>query len=91
VWSDLPSGWFNIDLFSASPQATAHDLRKGIPYPDCYFDVVYHSHVLKHMTNSQGKLFMTKTLRVWIAGPVLVKIDTTLEQHQLGRYYRQLG
>jgi predicted SAM-dependent methyltransferase len=71
--------WVNIDLISTSPHVTAHDLRKGIPYPDGHFDVVYHSHVLEHMTNFQGKLFMTETLRVLKSGGTVRVVVPDLE------------
>jgi predicted SAM-dependent methyltransferase len=72
--------WINIDLFSTSPQVTAHDVRKGIPYPDGYFDVVYHSHVLEHMSASQGRLFMREALRVLKPGGTVRVVVPDLER-----------
>ena len=42
--------WTNID-YVGRDGVLAHDLRKGLPFPDETFDVVYHSHVLEHISN----------------------------------------
>lgn len=33
--------WTNIDMVSTSRYVRAHNLLKGIPFPDAAFDVVY--------------------------------------------------
>lgn len=40
--------WVNVDIVSSGPGALAHNLLKGIPFPDSSFDVVYNSHALEH-------------------------------------------
>ncbi|MFN9648236.1 MAG: methyltransferase domain-containing protein, partial [Pseudanabaena sp.] len=46
------SAWTNIDFRSNNENVIAHNLLKGIPFPDQSFDVIYHSHVLEHFSRS---------------------------------------
>lgn len=63
--------WINIDFVSTGPGVIAHDLRKGIPYPDNYFDVVYHSHVLEHFPKHEATGFIGECYRVLKPGGIL--------------------
>lgn len=56
--------WTNIDLNPVAVQVQAHDLRQPLPFPDCHFDVVYHSHVLEHFQRDQGLQFLRHCHRV---------------------------
>lgn len=56
--------WINIDFVSKDKNVTSHNLLKGIPYPDNYFDVVYHSHVLEHFSKSEAISFIKECYRV---------------------------
>ncbi len=56
--------WTNIDYAAADPSVLSHDLRRGVPFPDEEFDVVYHSHVLEHFSKSQGSAFLRECFRV---------------------------
>ena len=47
-----------------------HDLRKGIPYPDCSVDVVYHSHFLEHLERQAAVRFLKEALRVLKCGGI---------------------
>jgi SAM-dependent methyltransferase len=47
------------------------DLRGTFPFPDDYFDGVYHSHVLEHFTLSDGRRFIGECRRVLKPGGVL--------------------
>lgn len=73
-------GWTNIDFVSYSEHVQAHDLRKGIPYPDQSFDVVYHSHVLEHFTKENGEKFISECFRVLKPGGVIRIAVPDLEQ-----------
>ncbi len=42
----------------------AHNLAKGIPFPDNSVDVVYHSHVLEHLDREIAEKFMHEVRRV---------------------------
>jgi SAM-dependent methyltransferase len=63
--------WTNIDFFSNAPEVVAWDLRKGIPFPDASFEVVYHSHVLEHFQRREGGGLMRECFRVLKPGGVL--------------------
>jgi predicted SAM-dependent methyltransferase len=72
--------WINIDFVSTNPVVTAHDLRRGIPYPDNHFDVVYHSHVLEHFTKSDGLRFIYECHRVLKPNGLLRVVVPDLEE-----------
>jgi len=40
------------NLASVDGNILLHDLRRGIPFPDCSADAVYHSHFLEHIPRS---------------------------------------
>jgi SAM-dependent methyltransferase len=42
----------------------AHDLSKGIPWPDRSVDVVYHSHLLEHLDREAAGPFLAEVRRV---------------------------
>jgi predicted SAM-dependent methyltransferase len=66
--SNFHSEWRNIDFISHSTSVIQHDLRKGIPYEDDFFDVVYHSHILEHFTKDEALRFIKECYRVLIPG-----------------------
>ncbi len=63
--------WENVDFSSTGPGVRAHDLRKGIPYPDAAFDVVYHSHLLEHFPKESAPVFLRECYRVLKPGGVI--------------------
>ena len=72
--------WVNLDLVSCHPAVRACDLRRGIPYPDASFDVVYHSHVLEHLSRAAGAGFLRECARVLRPGGILRIAVPDLEQ-----------
>lgn len=72
--------WENVDFQSTQPNVRAHDLRKGIPYPDATFDVVYHSHVLEHFPKLQGLSFLKECNRVLRSGGLIRVVVPDLER-----------
>ncbi len=56
--------WVNVDFVSGAPAVIAHDLRKGIPFEDGRFALVYHSHVLEHFEAQDGARFLHECHRV---------------------------
>jgi len=60
--------WTNMDLTSQSPYVQAHNIRMGIPFPDGYFDVVYHSHLFEHIPKHKALSFLQECRRILIPG-----------------------
>jgi predicted SAM-dependent methyltransferase len=63
--------WTNIDLVPNDPRIQAHNLRRGIPYPDNTFDAVYHSHLLEHLPRADALKLLQECNRVLTAGGVI--------------------
>jgi SAM-dependent methyltransferase len=74
------SDWENLDFLPGGPGVHAHDLRKGIPFPDLSFDVVYHSHVLEHFSKADGMQLLRQCHRVLRAGGIVRVAVPDLEQ-----------
>ena len=60
----IAGGWTNLDFTSTSSAVLAHDLNRGIPFPDSSFDLVYHSHLLEHLGREAGAALMRECHRV---------------------------
>jgi len=71
--------WTNIDSVSQSKYVMSYNLSKGIPFPDCHFDVVYHSHLLEHIPKSEVDYFMYECFRVLKKGGVVRLVVPDLE------------
>lgn len=56
--------WVNVDMAPRVAGVQACDLRRGIPFPDNTFEVVYHSQVLEHIPPEEASFFMGECLRV---------------------------
>jgi SAM-dependent methyltransferase len=56
-----------------------HDLVKGIPATDNSLEVVYHSHLLEHLSNSEGIDFIAACYRVLQPGGILRILVPDLE------------
>jgi predicted SAM-dependent methyltransferase len=63
--------WTNVDFVAGDPSVIAHDLRKGVPFGDGQFEVVYHSHVLEHFPKAGAELFLRECHRVLRPGGVI--------------------
>src|SRR5450631_4519732 len=46
------------------PDVVCWNLKRGIPFPDGTFDVVYHSHVLEHLEREDAPDFLRECRRV---------------------------
>lgn len=71
--------WRNIDVVSYSPQVEAHDLRLGLPAKPGQYDMVYHSHVLEHLTPANAQRLLEECYRVLKPGGVLRVVVPDLE------------
>lgn len=63
--------WVNMDFYSHSKDVIAHNLLKGIPFPDNEFDAVYHSHLLEHFPKNRAEPFTRECLRVLRPGGII--------------------
>jgi predicted SAM-dependent methyltransferase len=72
--------WVNLDFVSNSPFVKAHNLLNGIPFENNTFDVVYHSHVLEHFNQVDGKKFIKECYRVLKSGGIIRIAVPDLEQ-----------
>jgi SAM-dependent methyltransferase len=71
--------WCNVEIASRDPTVILHDIRRGLPFEDGYFDAVYHSHVLEHLTARDGEHFLYECLRVLRPGGILRIVVPDLE------------
>jgi SAM-dependent methyltransferase len=72
--------WTNVDFVSTGEGVIAHDLRRGVPFPEASFDVVYHSHVLEHFSRADALKFLAECLRVLRTGGTIRIAVPDLEQ-----------
>jgi predicted SAM-dependent methyltransferase len=72
--------WINVDIQSNNEHVIAHDLKKGIPFGDNEFDMVYHSHVLEHIPKNEAQNFLKECVRVLKPGGILRIVIPDLEQ-----------
>lgn len=56
--------WINVDITPSSPDVISCDLKRGIPYSGSTFDVVYHSHLLEHLSKQEAPKFIKECYRV---------------------------
>jgi predicted SAM-dependent methyltransferase len=71
--------WVNVDMVSHSPEVIAVNLINGIPYPDNYFEVVYHSQVLEHIPKDKAPFFIQECHRVLKPGGIIRVVAPDLE------------
>ncbi|GAB4550960.1 MAG: hypothetical protein Tsb0014_45380 [Pleurocapsa sp.] len=74
------SSWTNLNFTATGEGVIAHNLTKGIPFPDNYFDVVYHSHLLEHFPTNETQSFLNECFRVLRPQGVLRTAVPDLEQ-----------
>ena len=55
------------------------NLKRGIPFPDKTFDVVYHSHLLEHLPKSDALVFLTECHRICKTGGIIRVVVPDLE------------
>jgi predicted SAM-dependent methyltransferase len=63
--------WVNVDVVGGPPGVVVHDLRRGIPFETGSFDVVYHSHLLEHLSAKDARTLLGECRRVLRAGGLL--------------------
>lgn len=63
--------WTNVDFVSTNRDVIQYDLRKGIPFGDSQFEVVYHSHILEHFPKNLAPPFLRECHRVLKEGGII--------------------
>lgn len=86
--SNFHSDWLNVDVVPASAAVMSVDIRKGLPFADEAFDVVYCSHVLEHLSRQEAASLLGQMRRVLRAGGVIRVVVPDLET--LAREYLRL-
>jgi len=77
--------WINFDIEPTDGKVFASDLRKPIPLPASCADVVYHSHLLEHLSKSDGSRLLADCYRILKPGGIIRIVVPDLEQ--LARLY----
>ena len=80
--------WINVDTRSTGSGVIAHDLNKSLVCEGGSFDVVYHSHVLEHLSRDQGSRLVSECHRVLKPGGIIRVAVPDLEQ--IARWYLKL-
>lgn len=76
----LHGDWCNIDMVRHGRRVICHDIRTGLPFQDNWFEMVYHSHVLEHLTPEDGEQLIRECYRVLQPGGILRIVVPDLEK-----------
>ena len=77
--SKFHKAWTNVDMVASSPYVETYNILRGLPYPENYFDVVYHSQVLEHIPKEKAFDFLKECYRVLKPGGILRVVCPDLE------------
>lgn len=73
------AAWINFDSVPCSSDVRWCDLRKPLPILSGSVDVVYHSHVLEHLTANEGRGLLHECHRILRPGGILRVVVPDLE------------
>jgi len=71
--------WLNIDLHPVSNLVKKVNILKGLPFKDDYFDAIYISHFIEHLTNNQSLFVLRESMRVLRQGGIIRIVVPDLE------------
>jgi predicted SAM-dependent methyltransferase len=77
--SKFHKDWYNVDMTSNSSVVIKANLLIGIPFPDNFFEIVYHSQVLEHIPKEKAGGFIKECLRVLKPNGILRIVVPDLE------------
>lgn len=77
--SHFHKDWINIDFSPKNAQIIEYNLLNGIPFNDNEFNVVYHSHLLEHLSKKDGILLVKECHRVLKPGGIIRVVVPDLE------------
>lgn len=80
--------WINVDSYPAGPDVIVHNLKNGLPFSDNEFDIVYHSHLLEHLSKNYTPVFLGECRRILKPGGIIRVVVPDLEQ--IARLYLTL-
>ena len=63
--------WVNLDVEPTLACVKRWDVRKPLPFPDGSVDMVYHSHLLEHLSADEGQRLVKDCFRVLKSGGVI--------------------
>ena len=72
--------WTNLDVSPVDESVIQYDARLPLPFANESFTVVYHSHVLEHLSREEGRAFLSECFRVLKAAGVVRVVVPDLEQ-----------
>jgi predicted SAM-dependent methyltransferase len=72
--------WTNVDIAPQVDGVMACNLRASLPFADGTFAVVYHSHLLEHLSHQEADNFLHECFRVLEPGGTLRVVVPDLEQ-----------
>ncbi len=64
-----------------SKNILAHDVNKGLFFPDNSVDGIYASHLLEHLSRSKGRFFVKESYRVYKSGGVIRLVIPDLKSY----------
>jgi predicted SAM-dependent methyltransferase len=88
-WNNINFASLTDKLFKKDPNIIYYDLRKGIPFQDECFDVVYHSHFLEHLERQKAIEIISESYRVLKNGGITRIVVPDLE-YLAREYFRAL-
>lgn len=64
-------GWRNFDLAPSHGSVERFDVRQRLPFEDASADLVYHSHLLEHLTLEEARFFLGECFRILKPGGIV--------------------
>jgi predicted SAM-dependent methyltransferase len=74
------AGWVNIDLLALPSVDVVWDVRRPFPLEDASCELIYHEHLLEHLTVQDAKKFLVECYRLLQPGGVTRIATPSLEE-----------
>ena len=68
------SDWINIDLIKSS-NIINHNIKNALPFANDEIEIIYHSHVLEHLSKSDAENFIKECYRILKPGGKVLVVD----------------
>jgi predicted SAM-dependent methyltransferase len=63
--------WINIDFVSNRKEIVKQNILKGLQFDNLSVDIIYHSHLLEHLTKKESAFFLNECYRVLRMGGIM--------------------